>query len=157
MFDRFKRWVARDIIETLNIRNQELNKDIRDLEDEVEELESSIIEQSNPEPENLPLYYMNKLIEGGAQWYDYMQLEQSLLEEYKRRAEILRTNDVFLNEINFLINTYSKRALTEAKTAEDIRDYRMQCLGLADLRTRISEIPKAKEEKPKAQDPFDTI
>jgi len=157
MFDRFKRWVAKDIIETLNIRNQELNKDIRDLEDEVEELENSIIEQSNPEPADLPLYYMDKLIKGGAQWYDYTQLEQSLLEEYKRRAELLRTNDVFQNEINFIISTYAQRALTEAETAGDIRDFRMQCLALADLRTRVNEIPKAREEKPKVQDPFDTI
>lgn len=147
MFDKFKRWIARDIIQDLDIYIQEL-------EDQL--MEDAPINVLNPEPD-LPRFYMNKLIEGGAQWYDYTELDASLLDEYKRRAELLRTNDVFQNEINFIINTYAKRALTEAKTAEDIRDFRMQCLALADLRTRINEIPKPKAENEVATDPNSAI
>lgn len=104
-----------------------------------------------------PRELIKKVFLTDVSWYDYNELDKASLAEYKRYAELLRRNPVFVNETNFLIQNLAKLGLQEAKNWEELTEMRQRAVALSDLKYRIDEIPRPDTAPEIIEDPYAAV
>lgn len=112
-------------------------KKIRDLNNKLK-IEKEILNKTDTKknPQNVIEDILGKNLE----WFDYLELAPSERSKYILEAQQILSTTVFENEINYLFTSWMKWCLEQSKNFEDIRDIRMNYVGIDLFRKRLKSI-----------------
>ena len=100
--------------------------------------------------------YLESVIAGGIEYFDYRKLDQSAWNEYRNDALSIAGNQTFNNELSFLISTIIKNTFFEAKNFDELQHARTSVLVLKSFKENLENIEDPSKNK-RNEDPHSAI
>jgi len=135
----------------------DLRQKVIDLEFDIKNLKIDKIELGNKTSEVTARALIEKIMKGDIEWYDYNQLPHDEKVQYYNEAQVIINNPVFKNTINRLINEWGEWSLKQSQNFDDVRDVRMNVVGMTLLQEEFESINNPDEMNRPAKNPNSVI
>lgn len=140
-----------------------LETDFQILEDGFNDLvdENTVLKATNEylesklrDPREAIQYLLNKDLG----WFDFEKIEEpTARQNYFREVQSLLKNVALKNEINFLINNFTKESMWGAEDDKTTNDIRLQALTLDLFIKRLESIPAPDQKDEEPTEPYSAV